>query len=375
MKVLHFYKSALPDTLGGVAQVIDQLARALAPMGVETDVLSLSDQSDLPIDMNGYTAYRVKKQFSLASTDFSLKVFKSFQRLAQSADIIHYHFPWPLMDVVHFLSKVDKPCVVTYHADIIRQKNLLKLYRPLKYKFLNQMDSIVATSPNYLDSSEILKKYASKVEVIPIGLDQASYPKPSDERLNHWKSIVGEKFFLFVGVLRYYKGLHILLEALDGANLPVVILGSGPVEKQLKLLARRKQIKNLHFVGALSDQDKCALLTLCLAMIFPSHIRTEAFGISLLEGAMFGKALISSEIGTGTSYINQDGVTGFVVPANDPAALFQAMTRLHDNQSLAHSLGQAARQRFEEVFTANQMAESYLKLYKRLLANSQPSHD
>ena len=60
-----------------------------------------------------------------------------------------------------------------------------------------------------------------------------------------------------------------------------------------------------------------ALLALSYAILFPSHLRSEAFGISLLEGAMFGKPLISSEIGTGTTYINIDGKTGVVVPPSD----------------------------------------------------------
>ena len=74
-------------------------------------------------------------------------------------------------------------------------------------------------------------------------------------------------------------------------------------------------------MGYLLEDDKVALINLCYAVVFPSHLRSEAFGISLLEGAMYGKPLISSEIGTGTSHINIDGETGLVVPPNDPVAL------------------------------------------------------
>ena len=67
------------------------------------------------------------------------------------------------------------------------------------------------------------------------------------------------------------------------------------------------------------------MFELCFAVLFPSHLRSEAFGISLLEGAMYGKPLISSEIGTGTTYINIDKETGLVVPPSDPIALREAM--------------------------------------------------
>ncbi len=111
----------------------------------------------------------------------------------------------------------------------------------------------------------------------------------------------GEKFFLFVGNLRYYKGLHVLLDALEGTPFRAVL--SGPAhEQELRRQAARLNLTQVDFVGPVGDEDKVALLTLCRALTFPSHLRSEAFGISLLEGAMFGKPMISTEIGTGTSY-------------------------------------------------------------------------
>jgi len=101
-------------------------------------------------------------------------------------------------------------------------------------------------------------------------------------------------------------------------------------------------LSNIHFLGFLPDEDKVALLTLCYAVLFPSHLRSEAFGISLLEGAMYGKPLISSEIGTGTSFINIANETGFVVPPSDPLALRQAMQTLWQNPEMASEMGRKA---------------------------------
>jgi glycosyltransferase involved in cell wall biosynthesis len=122
------------------------------------------------------------------------------------------------------------------------------------------------------------------------------------------------------------------------------------------------------FVGALDDADKVALLTLCYAMAFPSHLRSEAFGISLLEGAMFGKPMISSEIGTGTTYINVDGDTGLVVPPDDSVAFGTAMRTLWENPALAAEMGKRAALRYEELFTAERMAANYTALYRELVA-------
>jgi rhamnosyl/mannosyltransferase len=256
--------------------------------------------------------------------------------------------------------------VVTYHSDIVRQKTLMKVYTPLKRRFLKSVSAIVATSPNYLASSPVLTRYKDKTCVIPFGLDKAIYPHPRAEVKARWRERCGERFFLFVGVLRYYKGLHILLEAMAGTEYPVVIVGAGPIEQELKEHAQRLGLKHVMFVGALEEEDKVALLELCYALAFPSHLRSEAFGISLLEGAMYGKPMISSEIGTGTTYINIDGDTGLVVPPSDPLAFRAAMRTLWDNPDLAAGMGRRAEQRYWELFTAEKMAHSYLRLYREL---------
>ncbi|MDE2429657.1 MAG: glycosyltransferase, partial [Burkholderiales bacterium] len=121
--------------------------------------------------------------------------------------------------------------------------------------------------------------------------------------------------------------------------------------------------------GALPETDKVALLTLCYALAFPSHLRSEAFGISLLEGAMFAKPMISSEIGTGTTYINIGGQTGLVVPPSDPAAFRQAMEYLWNHPSEAHCMGQKAQERYQELFTADNMAANYARLYRQILGS------
>jgi rhamnosyl/mannosyltransferase len=212
----------------------------------------------------------------------------------------------------------------------------------------------------------VLAGVADKVQVIPIGLDKDAYPTPAPERLHAWRQRLGERFFLFVGVLRYYKGLHILLQAAQGQGWPIVIAGAGPIEAELKAQAAALGLQQVHFLGFVPEEDKAALLQLCHAVVFPSHLRSEAFGVSLLEGAMFGKALISCEIGTGTSYINIGGETGLVVPPADPAALREAMQFLWNHPEQAAAMGQRARQRFEHHFTAAQMVDAYAALYARL---------
>ncbi len=366
LRVLHFYKTSFPDTMGGAEQVIFQIASGTAAQGIETTILSLTrDRNATPLELEGVSVVRALQDFEFGSNAFSWRSFFAFRKLAARADVIHFHFPWPFGDLVYLLSGIRKPAIVTYHSDIVRQQTLLKIYRPLKRCFLGRVDRIVATSPNYLRSSQVLQKYADKVSVIPIGVDKARYPAFNPSRADYWRECLGAKpFFLFVGVLRYYKGLHLLIEAVRDTDIRVVIVGAGPIEAELKEQAFRWGMSNVHFLGFVSDEDKVALLHLCYGVVFPSHLRSEAFGVSLLEGAMYGKPMISSEIGTGTTFINIADETGLVVPPSDPTALRVAMQTLLNNPERAAEFGKNAESRYWSLFTAEKMVASYRELYE-----------
>src|SRR5690606_2518905 len=361
MRILHFYRTYFPDTFGGIEQVIYQIAEKSSFLGVETKVLTLSANPQKEIKFPHHEIYQEKLGMQIASNSFSWQVFRTFKSLAASVDVVHYHYPWPFMDLVHFATRCKKPSVVTYHSDIVRQRNLLKLYAPLQKAFLRDVDRIVVTSPNYLESSQTLQSYREKTEIIPIGLDESMSIPVDDEVVRKWKEKLPPRFFLFVGVLRYYKGLDVLLAAMRENSCPVVIVGGGPEESRLRTLAQQWNLQNIYFLGELPDQDKNALLSLCYGIVFPSNLRSEAFGISLLEGAMFGNPMISCEIGTGTSFIKLHEKTGIVTPPDDSRAFSNAMQFLWDNPDKASEMGQAARQRYLQHFTADKMADSYCK--------------
>jgi rhamnosyl/mannosyltransferase len=377
MRILHFYRVYHPDSVGGIETVINELCQGAERHGATATVLTLTRNAHIPlIEVDGHWVHRAKLDFQIASTGFSLSALRKFFELAAQTDIIHYHFPWPFMDVAHFLYRLltlvgvvpRRPSLVTYHSDIIRQKRLLMLYRPLQNAFLASVDRIIATSPNYLATSKVLDRFRHKVRTIPYGLHKTNYPVPSVALLDHWRARLGDRFFLFCGVLRYYKGLHILMDALKGVDYPVVIIGAGPIEEELRAHALASGLTHLIFLGALSEEDKVALLILCYSIVFPSHLRSEAFGISLLEGAMYGKPLISSEIGTGTSYINVHGETGLVVPPSDPQAFRAAMIHLWENPEIAATMGAQAEDRYRILFTADRMVTGYMEIYHELLA-------
>jgi len=375
MRALHVYRTYLPDTQGGLEETIRQICLNTIPDNVSSRVFCPSRRPDpRTIDRTEAQVHRVKLSFEVASCGVSWEALRAFPDHADWADIIHYHFPWPYADVLHLLNRPQKPAILTYHSDIVRQRLLNQAYSPVMHRFLGSVDKIVCTSPNYLETSEVLRRYQDKVEIIPIGINEESYPSPDAAEAYAAQRRFGH-FFLFVGVLRYYKGLHILLEAAQGAPYNIVIAGAGPIESELKAKARALGLDNVFFPGRINDTYKVALFQASTGVVFPSFLRSEAFGVTLLEGSMFGKPLISAEVGSGTSHVNEHGHTGHVVQAGSPRALRQAMDHIHQNPNAAAQMGQNARLRYERLFTGQQMGRSYADLYRRLSGSDTAAGD
>jgi len=368
IKVLHIYKRALPESIGGIEKFIDTLCNSISSYGIKNNVLTLSkNPKRKPIIMNGYSVHQAKENIYLGSTGFSLEAFLKFRKLLQNSDIIHHHYPHPFGDLLQLTSFTDKPYLITYHSDILRQKNLETIYKPIRYFFLKNSKKIVATSPNYFKTSNLLNKYHNKVDIIPIGISKKDFKKTSQKNINYWKKKFKSRFFLFIGVNRYYKGLKIALQAIQNTEIELVIAGSMNNKDDLINYANSRNITNVKFLGELSLEDKCSLLKLCYGFVFPSNLRSEAFGISLLEAAYFGKPLISCEIGTGTTFVNIHNETGIVINPSDPIDLKEAMLKLLKNEDLAKKFGFKAKLRAKKLFNSDKTALSYLNLYEKII--------
>ncbi|MBN3805311.1 glycosyltransferase [Paraburkholderia sp. Ac-20336] len=375
MRVVHVYRTYFPDPPGGLQEAIRQIALSTRERGVEARILTLSP-NPVPdiVDYPEGQVIREKSWAAPASCDLGgpCAVMK-YREMAAWADVVHFHFPWPFADVLHLLGRTRKPTVMTYHSDIVRQKALGAIYGPLMRRTLRSMSAVVATSPAYAQTSETLAACVSKarLKTIPLGIidyrDETlpdSVQRDVESRLG---LADGEPYFLALGVLRYYKGLHTLVEAAPGIGAKLVIAGSGPERERLEALARQHGARNVVFAGQITHEEKVALLKGCRAMVLPSHLRSEAFGMVLVEAAMFGKPMVCCEVGSGTSFVNEDGVTGFVVPPESPARLAAAINRFALDEALARTMGAAARERYERLFSGAALGSAYRALYEDVM--------
>ncbi len=372
MKILHLYRTYFPETFGGIQEAIRQIALSTQPYGFRNEVFTLAKdpQPQRILSLEG-EIIRARSIFEIASCDFThIQGIRACRAAANSADIIHMHYPWPFADMMlPLIRRRSQPLLVTYHSDIVRQANFDRLYAPIRATLLHAAAKIVATSPKYAQTSPVLVKYKDKVTCIPLAL---SPPPPEQPDLQaSWKAKLGDNFFLFIGLPRYYKGLQYLIEAIPKTTANFVIIGEGSQCPQFEALASKVGARNLTFLGRLPENDKNALIKLCRAIILPSHLRSEAFGVVLLEGARASKPLISCEIGTGTSWVNLNNKTGLVVPPADPDALAAAVIRLSSDDVLCRKFGHNAYQRWLNLFTPEIIGKQYSDLYIRLLQMKQ----
>jgi rhamnosyl/mannosyltransferase len=373
VKVLHVYRTYFPDPPGGLQEAIRQICLSVQPFGVENTIFTLSPAPHpAVIERAEARVVRERSWAAPASCDLGgLAAFMRFRQLAREADVIHYLFPWPFADLMHRFAPAAKPAILTYVSDIVRQRWIGKGYSPLMWKTLNGMRAIVANAPGYVETSPVLSSevLSERVRVIPLGIDENSYPRVGDLMiLSKLHLSEQEPFFLFVGVLRYYKGLCNLVQAARSVGAKIVIAGTGPEGRALRSLVVSRGANNVIFAGQISEAAKVALLQHCRALVLPSHLRSEAFGMVLVEAAMFGKPMISCEIGTGTSYVNAHQETGFVVPPDAPGALADAMNRLLADDQLAARMGRAARSRYERLFSGEALGRAYGALFREVCA-------
>ena len=371
LSVLHVYRTYFPDPPGGMQEAIRQIALSTGAQGLTNTIFTLSPQPNPALMLRPEArVLRSRSWMAPASCDIGgIESFKTFTRLAQEVDVLHYFFPWPFADVLHAVTHPNKPMVLTYISDVVRQRWLGTTYAPLMWRTLRQARVIVANSPAYARTSPVLShpEIRGKVRIIPLGIEESSYPKAGDDAIfKKLDVMVAEPYFLFIGVLRYYKGLHFLLQAAKTLGAKVVIAGSGPEGSSLQALATKDKINNVVFAGQVSDAEKVALLEHCRALVLPSYLRSEAYGMVLVEAAMLGRPLISCEIGTGTSYINAHEETGFVVEPESPEALTQAMNTLMNNDALSAAMGHAARERYEKLFSGPALGGAYADLFREI---------
>jgi rhamnosyl/mannosyltransferase len=273
----------------------------------------------------------------------------------------HLHFPYPVGEVSQLLAGRHRPYVITYHSDVVKQQRILRFYRPLLWRVLHGTACILATSPQYIASSPFLSRLKEKCTVVPLGINPRPYlaaepllPPGDKPRL------------LFVGRHRYYKGVGDLIQAMPLiAEAELLVPGTGPMTAAWQKVAAEVGVaERVSFLGEVSNSDLPRLYASADLFVLPANARAEAFGTVLLEAMAAGLACITTELGTGTSFVVEEGVSGLVVRPQEPPALAAAVNRLLADPALRRQMGESGRQRVLTHFTIERMAQQVEDIYR-----------
>ena len=378
MKILQLGK--FYPIRGGVEKVMWNLTMGLSARGVDCDMLcaSLSPaetdpqdegfrQSDGTLLFNGHGRVFVVKALAMkAATMISPAMISWLRSHRDGYDIIHVHHPDPMAALALRMSGFKGKVVLHWHSDIVSQKFLLRLYRPLQDWLVGRADVIVGTTPVYIGSSPYLKEVQQKCTYVPIGI-KPIVPDPAGAKAVRDR-FPGKTILFSVGRLVPYKGYSVLIRSMKylPGNYQLLIGGSGPLRGELEELISRENLSGrVSLEGYLSEKDLGAYYGAADIFVLSSIMKTEAFGIVQIEAMSCGKPVVATIIpGSGVSWVNKDGVSGRNVPAGDPEGMAAG---IEDVMGSYKTFSEGARSRFDEIFSEEKMINQISKIYEALV--------
>jgi len=390
---------------GGMNVYVRDLTRELGRLGIHVDVFTRSQNEHVPHVLHdlgfGNRVVHVpagpecplpKPQLTDHIPEFVAHIQQFATEKGIRYDLIHSHYWMSGVAAELLKDSWHIPVVQMFHT-LGEMKNRVAQTEAEKEgayrldgerRVLQVADQIIAATP--AEQAQLRWLYLAdpaKMTVIAPGVDTSHfYPIPKDEAREAAGLPKGERTILFVGRLQPLKGVDTLIQAATRLRLsdisaehPVnlVVVGgnsNGSGEDTDAELARLQALtrdlcmdRMVVFLGQ-RDQDKLPYYySAAEVVVMPSHY--ESFGMVALEAMACGTPVVASQVG-GLAYLVQDGVTGFVVPDQDPEALADRLTRLLGDPDLRLRMGKQAAA-YARTFDWENVAVQIAEVYRRLL--------
>jgi glycosyltransferase involved in cell wall biosynthesis len=370
LRVLHVGKY-YPPTRGGMETSLEVLCQGLKNV-VDLQVLVANETTvDIEENIDGVAVRRLGSVLRVAGSPICPGLLRAMRQA--SADLVHIHLPHPVALLTYFFGGMKTRLVCTYHSDIVRQRVLGGLLRPLQNQALREAAAIISASPNLIDSSPVLRLHRERCVVIPFGIDSGFGDALDGNGVQALRQKFAPPILLAVGRLVYYKGFQTLIRAFAAVKEPctLLIIGDGPLRQALQTEITALGITGrVHLLG--NVPDTVPYYHACDIFVLPSIARSEAFGIVQLEAMACGKPVINTGLDTGVPFVSRHQETGLTVPPANIPALAQAIEHLLNNSDLRARYGQAARERVRNEFTVQKMMERTLAVYQAVALNGTP---
>ncbi|MFD2598312.1 glycosyltransferase [Sphingobacterium corticis] len=356
---------------GGVEKVMYDLTMGLSRREIHCDMLCASTENytggDVVLNAFGRVIV-VPTQIKLAATMLAPQMIFKLRKIAKSYDIIHIHHPDPMACLSLFLSGFSGQVILHWHSDIVKQKKLLMLYKPLQDWLIRRANIIIGTSPVYVQESPFLKKVQHKTTYVPIGIEALN---PDKKISNSLRKKYGDKKIVFaLGRLVEYKGYTHLIKAMSllDDSYQLIIGGKGPLKEDLTRLISDLNVEHrVELINYISDEEVASYYDISTLFCLSSTQKTEAFAIVQIEAMSLGKPVVCAHIdGSGVSWVNAHDKSGMVVEKENANALAGAIRMITNDQSNFDRLSRGAKDRFNSLFTEEAMIKNTLEIYKKL---------
>lgn len=358
------------DRSGGVERSVELIARELAARGHTVDVLAAGGQATRAesLRFGRADAVRLKTLGYVGPLPIAPGALSRLRERAADYDVIHLHLPSPLMETACALlgRPLEDKLVVTVHAD--PNDTRYEWARPIIYwllkRNLTRARRVTTTAPgNEIELGDLVTR--EQYEVTPLGIDASRFT--NGVRGEAFPRGVPDRYALFVSRVVYYKGLEVLIRSVQDLDLPVVIVGEGPLREELKRLATTLGVSDRAiFLGYVEDDKLGELYRSAEVFILPSISEAEAFGLVQVEAMWHGCPVVNTRLNSGVPWVSKHGETGLTVPPGDPAALADAVNKLVKDPALRERLSAAARER-AEAFTSEMMAQRIEAVYRTVV--------
>ena len=370
MKILQLGK--FYPIRGGVEKVMYDLMTGLSAMGIRCDMLCAACEKEEVGEkqLNEYAKLICMRSLAkVKATMMSPAMIFKMRRIRKDYDIVHVHHPDPMACIALFLSGYKGKVILHWHSDIVRQKSLLRLYRPFQKWLIKRADLIVGTTPIYIRESQDLQEVQHKTTYLPIGVDEMLHDPIGAKRL---EDIYHNRKIIFsMGRLVHYKGYSNLVKAAQ--YLPddyvVIIGGSGILMPELRSLTEELGLQDkVQLIGFVRENEVPAYYTASKLFCLPSVQKTEAFGIVQIEAMSSSKPIIATKIpGSGVAWVNEHGVSGLNVTPGNPQEIAEAIQTIVEDEQTYQMFAEGARKRYETYFTQEKMIEKAIDIYNNVL--------
>jgi len=367
----------------GLTIYVERLARALAAQGHQVTVLTSRYAATLPAQekLDGVEVRRlpVAMRISKGVIMPSMPIWAA--RLARQADVINLHVPQLDAAMIGMLGRfMDKPILLTYHCDMRLPHGIIHSIANLASNIANHITArtaklIVTNTQDYAENSAFLRRYLSKVRVIPppitlspitendsLAFRQRAHVQPGQRIIGMAARLASEK-----GVEYLVEAMPIILQKHPQARVLFVgqyqdVLGEEAYAQRLAPLIEQLG-EHWTFLGVLEPTEFSAFLHTAEVTVLPSINSTESFGMVQIESMISATPVVASDLPGVRQPVLESGM-GRIVPPRDAAALANAIIDILDHPQDYRG----EPEKIAERYSPAQIARQYEALFNELIA-------